>query len=150
MNTNSTHTCDSMNELISGYIDNELTQQQSQRVSLHLEGCDCCTKLYRDLLDIKTRTGKIDMPQLEEEKIIALLEEPTSNALANIGWIALVIGGLGLMLWHWVTFWQDDSVPTLVKVLLTLVEAGVMLLFISVLRQRLISRKTDRYKDVQL
>jgi hypothetical protein len=41
-------------------------------------------------------------------------------------------------------------VPALVKTGVAGIIVGAILLFASVLRQRLIARKSDRYKDVQI
>jgi len=42
--------CDRTQELISGYIDHELNQQDRQRVRVHLESCD----RYQDISEICT------------------------------------------------------------------------------------------------
>ena len=79
-----------------------------------------------------------------------IMQDNTSNTLQNLGWAAISLALIGLMIMHWLAFWQDDSISTVSKILWTLLEAGGLLLFFGVLRQRLIARKTDRYKDVQL
>lgn len=142
--------CDQLNEKLSGYIDLELTQQEMQLLSLHLEECSSCQSAYDQLIDLKQKMGEVKLPHLEEEEIMSVLTENTSQTLQTLGWLTLCIGLIGLIILHWIQFWQDDTIPTTVKVLLSLAEAGGALLFLGVLKQRLISRKTDRYKDVQL
>ena len=44
-------------ELLSGYLDGELTQQENQRIQLHLQECEHCTGLLKDLRELQTRMG---------------------------------------------------------------------------------------------
>ena len=44
MTGNSKSIDEHVGELLSGYIDGELTQQQAQRVRIHCERCDACTE----------------------------------------------------------------------------------------------------------
>ena len=39
-------------ERLSGYLDGELTQQERQRIDLHLEACDECMKLLGELTEL--------------------------------------------------------------------------------------------------
>jgi len=44
----------------------------------------------------------------------------------------------------------DPSIGWLEKLLVAVIYGGFVALFISVLRQRLIERKSDKYKDVEI
>ncbi|MRX27651.1 zf-HC2 domain-containing protein [Kangiella sp. HZ709] len=142
--------CDKTQELISGYLDNELTQQDSQMVRVHIESCDNCKSIYQDLYAIKKATSELDYRTTEAEKIHKLLQEPTAKNFSVIGWTLLIIGLIGLMIFQAFTFFFSDEVPVIIKLLAFAIEAGALALFISVLRQRLIAQKTDKYKKVQL
>lgn len=143
-------TCERINEKLSGYIDRELTQQEMQQVSAHIENCEKCKSTYDELVTLKKKMGRIKLPRIEEEEIMQVMNDRTSNTLQNIGWLVISISLVGLVLMHWISFWQEESISTLTKIFWTLLEAGGLLLLFGVLRQRLIARKTDRYKDVQL
>ena len=77
-----------------------------------------------------------------------LMNDPIVKASRGIGWILLIIGlvmalGAGLYLFFFssgMLFWE--------KVILFAIYGGLAVLLFSVLRQRLIERKTDKYKDV--
>ncbi|AOE50728.1 anti-sigma factor family protein [Kangiella sediminilitoris] len=142
--------CEHIQELVSGYIDNELTQQKSQKVRLHLKECDSCRKIYDDLIAIRQEMGQLSYPECEESKIEALMNEPTSKLFGVIGWLCLTIGLLGFMIWQLFVFYTEPGIVTWVKIGVLLIEVGVLSLFISVLRQRLIARKTDKYRNVKL
>ena len=72
------------------------------------------------------------------------------RSTSNVGWLLLiggiVIGG-GVAIFEWV---YTPDVPLLVKFVVGAIYLGLALLLLSVLRQRLIERKTDKYKDVEI
>jgi len=141
--------CDKTQELISGYIDHELNQQDRQRVRVHIESCDQCRAVYDDLLAIKQEMGNLQYPECEEAQLDKIIKEPVAKGMALVGWIILIIGFVGFMVWQLFTFYTQPSVPFWVKAGVFLIEAGVLLLLGSVLRQRIIALKTDKYKNVK-
>lgn len=96
---------------------------------------------------MKDAITKLPYPSVDQQRLNELMEERTSKQLAILGWVGLIVGLSGLFIWHLVVLWGNPSVAT---ALVTLLEASGVLLLASVLRQRLIARKTDRYKDVDL
>ncbi|NVK21882.1 MAG: zf-HC2 domain-containing protein [Kangiellaceae bacterium] len=142
--------CEKTQELVSGYIDQELTQQERQLVRVHIESCDDCRSIYQDLLAIKQSLGNITYPECEEAKVDKILNEPTSKLMSVVGWIMLIVGYVGFLVWQLFTFYTQEGVPMWLKVGVFLIEAGFLLLLGSVLRQRLIANKTDRYNKVKL
>jgi len=141
--------CDKTQELISGYIDHELNQQDRQRVRVHIESCDQCRAVYDDLLAIKQEMGNLQYPECEEAQLDKIIKEPVAKGMALVGWIILIVGFVGFMVWQLFTFYTEPSVPFWVKAGVLLIEAGVLLLLGSVLRQRIIALKTDKYKNVK-
>ena len=72
-----------------------------------------------------------------------------ARASAGIGWVLFIAGAvtlLGLAIWE---FAIDNEVTIWVKLGVAGVWFGLLFLFLSVLRQRLLSWKTDKYKDVK-
>ena len=57
----------------------------------------------------------------------------------------ILMGGIGVY-----EFLTDPKVEMFWKVLISAFYLGLGALFVSVLRQRLIERKSDRYKDVEI
>ena len=142
--------CEHIQELLSGYIDHELTQQKAQRVRLHLKECDSCHKIYKDLVAIRKEMGQLKYPECEEAKIDQLMNEPVSKVFGIVGWVCLIIGLVGFMIFQLFTFYSQPGIPLWAKLGVLLIEVGALALFLSVLRQRLIARKTDKYRNVKL
>ncbi|MEC8833372.1 MAG: hypothetical protein VYC07_01625 [Pseudomonadota bacterium] len=78
------------------------------------------------------------------------MQDNMVRSTSSIGWL-LLIGGIvivgGVAIFEWI---YTPDVPLMVKLIVGAVYLGLALLLISVLRQRLIERKTDKYKDVEI
>ena len=68
----------------------------------------------------------------------------------GIGWLLflgalLIIGAIAIF-----AFLADPGISGGWKLLISMFYLGLLALFVSVLRQRLIEHKTDKYKDVEI
>lgn len=135
---------------LSGYLDGELTQQQRQSVELHLEQCAQCSKLLVDLQELRGRMQGAQLSPVGADQWRENMDEPGVQLSRGVGWVLLI--GAVLVLFTIVVFHflADDSVSGFMKFLISAFYLGWAALFVSVLRQRLIERKTDKYKDVEI
>lgn len=150
MTGNSKHIGQHVGEMLSGYIDGELTQQDRQRVDVHCESCAECRSLRSELLDLRREVGDAHLSMFGEDKWREMMSDTTVRVTRGIGWLLVVgcflgIAGLGV-----VGFLTDSSISGFEKLVVGSIYGGFALLFISVLRQRLIERKSDKYKDVEI
>jgi len=139
-----------VNELLSGYLDGELTQQKSQQVRLHLDSCQLCTENLESLRVLRARMGQAGLGNTNNDVWREMMDDTTVNVTRGIGWFLfigaiLIIAGIGV-----IAFLTSSSIGAGEKLLVSAVYIGLGALFVSVLRQRLIERKTDRYKDVEI
>ena len=78
------------------------------------------------------------------------MQDNMVRSTSSIGWLLLiggiVIGG-GVAIFECV---NTPDVPLLVKLIVGAIYLGLAFLLISVLRERLIERKTDKYKNVEI
>ena len=74
-------------------------------------------------------------------------ERSQGTGIATIGWILLATGLVVAAVLGFDAFMQA---PTLTKIILAGIYGGLGVLLLSVLRQRLIERKTDKYLDVEI
>ena len=137
-------------ELLSGYLDGELTQQQRQRVELHCDDCHECETSLRDLESLRAAIGKASLSELNQDVWRETMDDTTVRATRGIGWLLLIGGvlcaaGIGIF-----EFVISSSMSFAEKAIVSAIYLGLAGLFVSVLRQRLIERKTDKYKDVEI
>jgi len=137
-------------ELLSGYIDGELTQQDRQRVEVHCDACATCSKERDELMALRSDMGKLKLSTIGEDTWRENMNDVAVKATRGIGWLLfgggiLAVAGFGLF-----AFIFSEQVSTTEKLIAGAIYGGLAILFISVLRQRLIERKTDKYKDVEI
>lgn len=79
------------------------------------------------------------------------MDDTTVKATRGIGWLLLIGGaliGVGVGVYEFII--TPSTLSFIEKLIVGGVYGGMLLIFISVLRQRLIERKSDRYKDVEI
>ena len=132
--------------LITGYIDRALPQQEAQKARLHLEDCDSCRKLHDEFLAL--REAALSTRFAEPDTWPELPKTLPSRFSRSLGWTLLVawlIVAATVALWRFVTSTGD---PLVVFLGLGL-PGGLLLLFLSVLLDRLRELPNDRYRRIQ-
>lgn len=142
--------CEEVEVLITGYLDGELTQQESQQVRLHIEGCKSCSKTYTELKQMKTEMSELSYPQTDAEQLAALENDLVTKTGQWSGWVLLLIGLLVMLGFGMYEFWTDPDVPGVVRFFYGAFQLGMLILFAIVLRQRLKTYRNDKYRKVKL
>lgn len=138
--------------LLSGYLDEELTQGEEQRVRLHLEDCAECTRTLQEINRLRETTMTSEFNVRDDGQWSEAPRGAASRWLRNVGWIVApvwMVALIGVVLWEmasetenlfsglfWAVFW----------IVFLLIAA---LFFLSALIDRLKTRKTDRYRKVE-
>ncbi len=144
------HIDEHVGELLSGYVDGELTQQERQRVEIHCSNCKECESNLMELRVLRERVGKSQLSEFGQDVWREMMDDTAVKASRGIGWLLLIglaMAGAGFGIYELVI---TSSMSLLEKFLVGGVYLGLALLFFSVLRQRLIERKSDKYKDVEI
>ncbi len=139
-----------VNELLSGYLDDELTQQKRQLVSLHLEACSACSENLEGLRALRERMGQAQLGDTNKDIWREMMDDTAVKLSRGTGWFLFIGGLLAIAGIAIVMFLTSSSISGVEKLLISAVYLGLGALFVSVLRQRLIERKTDKYKDVEI
>ena len=138
-------------EMLSGYIDGELTQQARQRVRLHCESCATCRQELATLEAMRERVAKATLSDIDRDTWRENMDDNAVKTTRGAGWLLLIGGALlGGAFLGYELFSSASELSIFEKVVFGGIYGGLLLLFISVLRQRLIERKTDKYKDVEI
>ncbi len=141
---------DHVAELLSGHLDKELTQQQQQIVEVHIQACEACRHDLMELTKLRSNIGKTDLSVTRDHSWGETINDGGVRLTHNIGWL-LFLGGLlivGAAVTYEILFIDGSNIYE--KLIFFSITGGIGLLFYSVLRQRLIERKTDKYKDVEI
>ncbi len=146
-------TCQDYKNLMMGYLDDELDAEQQKTLQQHLESCPECRAELEEFAQLKQITD--DAALLEPEEILwkqywggvyNQIERGTGWGLLSAASILLLIyGGFKLI----EKLVKDPTVDIILKAGVVVLVAGLAILFVSVLREKLYFRKKDRYKDVR-
>ncbi|MCB1009195.1 MAG: zf-HC2 domain-containing protein [Acidobacteria bacterium] len=132
---------------LSGYLDSALTQQEDQRVRIHLENCATCRKAYDELAALREVTMSTQFVEPTEQELDERPKGGLSLGLRSLGWL---IAGLWLAIAGGYALWQAwQGTPGAFERFLAFGGAGgALLLFLSVLVDRLVAARRDPYRGV--
>lgn len=137
-------------ELLSGYVDGELTQQQRQQVEVRCRDCPRCRQDLQDLRALRERLGRARLSEIGEDRWRESMDDTTVMTTRTIGWLLFVVAALALGAWLLAGFLTDTGIGPGIKLIFVAFYGGLAVLLVSVLRQRLIERRTDKYEDVEI
>jgi predicted anti-sigma-YlaC factor YlaD len=142
-----------MKELISSYIDGELNETQRKSVENHLKECPECQKEFEEMRKLEEVMGKMELKKPPKETWQVYWSSVYNRLERGIGWILLSIGAIILLFFGGYKavegIIQDQTTPLLLKVGILVAMAGLVILLVSLLRERLFVRKKERYKEVE-
>lgn len=134
--------------MLSAYVDRELTQADSQRVRIHLEDCAQCRQALQQLRGLQRLTAEMKFTDPPEDKMEELERRLSVQAPRRAGW-GLFLGGVGVWAVYAVYLFATSPVQLFEKLAAGAVVIGLVLLFVSVLRERLLVLPHDRYRGVK-
>jgi predicted anti-sigma-YlaC factor YlaD len=142
-----------MNELISSYLDNELDEEGRRQVEEHIEKCPECRKEYGEMARFEEVMRKMTLKQPSKEAWQVYSESVYNRMERGIGWILLSIGAMIILFFSGYQivkgFIEDPTIPVIVKAGILLGLAGVVILLVSVVRERVFVNRRERYKEIQ-
>ena len=137
-------------QLLTGYLDDELTQQDHQRVEQRMINEPAYRAQFDDLNSLRTDIAGLDFQPNKTTQWSELAPDVTSQTTRSLGWLTYIISTLFLVVYGLYEFIIAETENALVKTAVLGIFLGLGLLLISVIKQRIVESKTDRYKDVQI
>lgn len=139
-------------ELLAGYVDGELSDEERAAVEKALAEDPELRAELEEFRKLKEVTGMATYADLPEQVWEQYWESLYRKLERGIGWVFLSIGAillLGFGLYHaFREMYLDPSAPLWVKVGVTAVAAGLVILLVSYGRERFFAFKRDRYRRV--
>jgi anti-sigma factor RsiW len=135
--------------MLSAYLDGELTQGDNQRVRLYLEQNPEAREAYDEMQQLQQLTAGIRFGDPAEEALDAMEQSLSVRAPRRFGWLLVIVGFAAWVVYALVLTLRNPRWPTLPELFTGAIIVGAVLLFLSVLRQRLLERPLDRYRRVR-
>lgn len=145
--------CEEIKNLMMGYIDGELSDEQKSLVEKHIEECEKCRDEYKSFVRIKEVTEDMRLADLKEDIWAGYWKGVYKRIERGAGWIFLSIGAIILLAFGMFEFIKsiifDPSLSLIVKIGIFSLTLGVVILLVSILRERLFAFKKERYRDIE-
>lgn len=139
-------------ELLAGYVDGELSEQQKKEFEETLRHDPELRAELEEFMGLKDLTGVIKYADLPDEVWESYWESIYKKLERGIGWIFFSIGAIGLLCYGlfelFYNLYIDPEVPILVKVLISVLTLGAVTLLVSFSRERWFAFKRERYSEV--
>ena len=146
-------TCHNYKDLMMGYLDNELTDEQRRQFEEHLAGCPQCANELKNFRKLKAITDEVTLVEPEDRIWQDYWNSIYNRTERGVGWIVFSVAAILLTIYGGFKLIEelikDDKIGMLLKVGLLALIVGLAILFVSVLRERLYFWQKDRYKDVR-
>lgn len=139
-----------MYALISGYLDGELSLQDRAHVEQLMDENEAFRKEFEEMKKLVSAVSRLDVEHPPEEVWDTFLQGVYNRMERRVGWVLVIVGAAILAVLGVYWFIVDPWGSALLKLLVACPIVGLIVLFVSVLRERLLAAKTDRYsKEVE-
>ena len=138
--------------LMMAALDGELAASDRIELERLLEGDPALAAEWRQLCRVKEVTKTMSMRQPPQEVWEGYWMGVYRRLERGFAWILVSLGAIVVLSWAaWEglqQLWKDQDLPTVVKGGSLALIAGLVILVVSVVREKLVIRQTDPYKDV--
>jgi predicted anti-sigma-YlaC factor YlaD len=131
------------------YIDGEMSGEEAADFEAHLSNCKDCRGTVQRFKELKSITGRLKMKDPTDEFWDSYWKSLYRRMERRVAWIFIAIGGVMFVAYAVYEIIRSFNEFTWDKVALAFVMIGVLLLLISVVRERMHQYRVDRYKDVE-
>ena len=137
--------------LLSAYVDGELDDEYRELVDAWIAGEVRAREEVERLVRLKAFTDHLVLREAPCEAWDGFQDKIYNRGERGLGWLLLIIGvavvgGYGLL--RLAVALLAVAIPAVVRLGVFVAGAGLLVLLVSVLRERLFTRKRDRYDDV--
>lgn len=140
--------------LLMGLLDSELSADEKKSVEMHLDGCVECRGELEEFNKMKGVMKNMRYKEPPDEVWEKYWSKVYNRLERGLSWILVSIGAMILLFYAGFkavgSLVRDPTVAIFLKVAILVLLAGLVILFVSVLRERIFTYKKDKYaKEVK-
>ena len=139
-------------ELLAGYVDGELPEEERLAFEEELKNNPELKAELEEFMNLKDITGIMKYADLPDEVWDNYWQSLYKKLERGFGWLFFSAGAIVLICFGLFKFFEelyiDPSVSMILKTGVTALSVGVVILLVSLTRERLFAYKHDRYKEV--
>ena len=145
--------CEDYKDLMMGYLDEELSAEQTRQFEEHLTTCKQCAAQLQEFRQLKAITDQMTLVEPEDRLWQQYWDSIYNRVERGIGWIIFSVAAILLTIYGGFKAIEaliaDPTVGLLLKVAMLVLLVGLAILFVSVLRERIFFWSKDRYRNVR-
>ncbi len=141
--------CGRFRELMMASLDGEICAEDRARLESHLAECADCRREFDGLSKLTRLVGEIELPGPSQEDMMKYWPSVYAKIERGAGWGLMIVGALIWAAYGVYLFITDPTTGSLTKFLIALPVVGVLMLLISVIRERVNVGRSERYKEVE-
>ncbi len=145
--------CQTAQHLMMRKIDNGITPEENKLLEAHLQECPRCQKDFEDIQHVKEVTATMKRELLPDMAWEEYWHHLYNRLERGIAWILISVGLIIILGIAAVDFFQEvvfhPKMGLLERVGVPTLVLGIIILLISVIREKLMTRKVDKYREIQ-
>jgi divalent metal cation (Fe/Co/Zn/Cd) transporter len=138
---------------VMAYLDNELPESEMQEIRQLIEKEDSYRAIYQSLKNVKEVTQEMKLKKLPEMYWDEYWQHVYNRIERGISWILISIGVIivgAYLIWQFTeSLIANQNIPMVLKTGILILIAGLVVLIVSILREKLMVRKVDKYREVE-
>lgn len=139
-------------ELLAGYIDGELSNEERTAFEQELENNPSLKKEMEDFIKLKNLTNAMQYADLPDEVWESYWQSLYKKLERSMGWILFSVSSILLFCYGAFNLMKQmyisPDISLFIKVLVTTLVFGLIILLVSYIRERLFAYKRERYTEV--
>ncbi len=145
--------CEEIKPYLMSHLDGEIEPEKKKDIERHLTECETCRKEYQSFVKLKEETAKMKLADLSDQLWKGYWKGVYRRIERGAGWIFVSIGAIILLSFGVYQFFKefltDPNAPLTLKIGVSTLAFGVIVLLVSIVRERLFLFKTERYGEVE-
>jgi hypothetical protein len=145
--------CEEAKILMMGLIDDEIDEKDKAHVLEHVQSCKVCASEYESFLNLKKGTSEMKLKKLPEMYWDEYWDHIYNRIERGIGWIILSLGAILILGYGFYAisheFFMNPDKPLFLRISAGIFSVGAIILFVSVLREKLMIRSVDKYRSIK-
>jgi len=138
---------------VMAYLDGELGPEEAEQVRRNIQVDERYRKAMQSLMEIKEATSEMKLKKLPEMYWDDYWKHVYNRIERGISWVFISIGAIILLSFG---FWQlfksvldDPAMHPILKAGIFIIMIGIAMLIVSILREKLMIRKIDKYRGIE-
>jgi hypothetical protein len=138
---------------IMAYVDGELSEQEQEEIKVLIDSDETYRDIYHSMVQVREVSQEMKLKKLPEMYWDEYWTHVYNRMERGISWILISIGVIIVATY---AIWQflevlimNESIPVLLKTGILILIAGALVLIVSILREKLMVRKIDKYREVE-